>query len=67
MWNGGDTGGAIPMDFLITTTSVVTFHTQTGLTRGEPYKFTVAATNLVGTGPTTSILTLVSCQAPGIP
>ena len=61
LWNGGDIGGAIPMDALISTDAVVTFHTEVSLTRGETYKFTVAAINLVGTGPSTSILSLLSC------
>jgi hypothetical protein len=67
MWNGGLIGGAIPMDALISTDAVITFHTEINLVRGETYKFTVAAVNLVGVGPSTSILSLLSCQAPGIP
>jgi hypothetical protein len=39
----------------------VTFFTQAGLTRGQSYKFTIAAENLVGVGPSSEILSLVSC------
>jgi hypothetical protein len=60
MWNGGTIGGVIPYDLLFTNSALVTFYTVTGLTRGNSYKFTVAAINLVGTGPATEILTLVA-------
>lgn len=32
-WNGGSIGGTTPLDYLTTTASTITFHTQTGVTR----------------------------------
>jgi len=60
MWNGGDIGGETPQDYLTTTSALVTFHTQGGLTRGNTYTFTVAAVTAVGTGMATSPISLVA-------
>jgi hypothetical protein len=59
MWNGV-TGGSIPRDQLTITSPAITFYTQTNLTRGQTYIFSVAAINTIGTGPSSSLLTLVA-------
>ena len=66
-WNGGAIGGTIPQDLLALTASHSTFYTISGLTRGQTYKFSIAAENLVGVGPQSTVLSLVSCQAPNTP
>lgn len=61
MWNGGVIGGSVPADNLGVTSALVTFYTQSGLTKGRTYHFTVAAVNEVGQGPSTATLALVAC------
>jgi len=41
-------------------TNVLTYHTVTGLERGQVYKFAVSAINYVGTGVSTEPITLVA-------
>jgi hypothetical protein len=66
-WNRGVIGGDTPQDYLASTSDFVTFHTQSGLTRGQTYKFIVAAENAVGLGTKSGAITLVSSQAPSVP
>jgi hypothetical protein len=60
-WNGGTTAGTTPQDILTTTSSLITFYTVTGLTRGKIYMFKIRANNLVGPGPFTAIISLRAC------
>lgn len=60
MWNG-TTGGSVARDQLAITPPTITFFTQSGLIRGQTYIFTVAAINTIGTGPSSSLLSLVAC------
>ena len=62
MWNGGEQipTGKLPTIILVDTLVSSRFHTQTGLTRGYTYVFTVSAVNAVGVGIATEGLTLVA-------
>ena len=64
-WDIG--AGGLPATLLTTTSSTTKFYTATGLTRARNYIFKVLATNIVGSGPATSQITLICAKAPAVP